>query len=319
MSEKFKLIDHETFENIHQSTSSATTRVTKIRNAKYKRMTSSIGFNLLEFVKPKANSKGTKNRGKLSSPKRVVDVRSRPSFKKKGKQRENGRKKKINRLKKSILRYRQLKRNQQQTKEMLEAQHKTELVEQLQKETEIVNQLQSLTIVSENQQSKKLSEVSKRIHSNRFRDYCENCTTPILEKHTEHLLRELNRFQRRAYAQNQIKAKAHRRFVVGFREVQNFLCISKVKLVVIATDCERCEGEVGLDETISAIKKQCQDQQVPIVFAFQRRQLAYILYKKASISCIGILDYDGMRDTFQEVMINLHEARKQYQLLMKHN
>lgn len=64
-----------------------------------------------------------------------------------------------------------------------------------------------------------------------------------MKKLCEELLRELNRFQRRAYAQNEIKARAHRRFVVGFREVQNYLRINKVKLVIIATDCEHNEGE----------------------------------------------------------------------------
>ncbi|XP_073837328.1 SECIS-binding protein 2 [Musca autumnalis] len=303
MSEKFKLIDHETFESIHQSTSSASNRITKIRNAKYKRMTGSNGFNLLEFVKPrKIDKKSSKN----NSSRKVVDVRYRNNIKKKGKQREDGRKKKVNRLKKSILRYRLMKRNQEKLKE--------ELTNQT--EAEIVQQIDSLTLIpQQNNEHTELIEVKGRIHSNRFRDYCENCTTSCLEKHTEHLLRELNRFQRRAYAQNQIKAKAHRRFVFGFREVRNFLCINKVKLVIVATDCERCEGEVGLDETISALKKQCQDQQVPIVFVFRRRQLAYITYKKASISCIGILDYDGLRDTFTELLEALKEARKQYQLL----
>lgn len=75
--------------------------------------------------------------------------------------------------------------------------------------------------------------------------YCNTCSTPDLKKYTDLLLRELNHFQRRAHAQNEIKAKAHRRFVVGFREVQNHLRINKVRLVVVATDCENCEGEQG--------------------------------------------------------------------------
>lgn len=56
-------------------------------------------------------------------------------------------------------------------------------------------------------------------------------------------MRELNFFQRRAYAQNEIKARAHTRFVVGFRQAQNYLRINKVKLVIIATDCEYNEGD----------------------------------------------------------------------------
>lgn len=64
------------------------------------------------------------------------------------------------------------------------------------------------------------------------------------------MLRELNRFQRRAHAKNEVKARAHRRFVVGFRQVQNYLQINKVRLVIVATDCEKCEGEEGMTAII---------------------------------------------------------------------
>ena len=56
-------------------------------------------------------------------------------------------------------------------------------------------------------------------------------------------MRDLDRFQRRALAVNEIKAKAHRRFVVGFREMHNYLQINKVKLAIIAPDCEQSPGE----------------------------------------------------------------------------
>lgn len=73
--------------------------------------------------------------------------------------------------------------------------------------------------------------------------YCDNCTTSLLSELTEQLLRELDRFQKRAVAQNAIKAHAHRRFVVGLREANNFLLVNKVKLIIIAPDCETCDGE----------------------------------------------------------------------------
>lgn len=53
-----------------------------------------------------------------------------------------------------------------------------------------------------------------------------------------------------------------------------------------------------------------------MVFAFRRRELAYFLYKKASISCIGILDYDGARDIFGQVMEALKIAREMYENLL---
>lgn len=72
-----------------------------------------------------------------------------------------------------------------------------------------------------------------------------------------------------------------------------------------------------MDQTISAIKTVCHDQHVPIAFPFERRKLAYILYKKASISCIGILDYDGARDIFSQLLVALKEAQEAYWNLTK--
>lgn len=51
------------------------------------------------------------------------------------------------------------------------------------------------------------------------------------------------RFQSRAYEKNQIKATAHRRYVVGFKETNRQLQIRKVKLLLIAPDLEPNEGE----------------------------------------------------------------------------
>lgn len=70
----------------------------------------------------------------------------------------------------------------------------------------------------------------------------------------------------------------------------------------------------GIDETISDIKMLCQDQQVPVAFPCQRRQLSYFLYKKASVSCVGVLDIDGVRDTFQKLIFALKEAKDIYKI-----
>lgn len=76
---------------------------------------------------------------------------------------------------------------------------------------------------------------------------------------------------------------------------------------------------VNLDDIIENIKTICKDQQIPVVFAFRRRELAYFLYKKASISCIGILDYDGARDVFAQVIEALKNAHEMYESLLLKN
>ncbi|XP_065360707.1 selenocysteine insertion sequence-binding protein 2 [Calliphora vicina] len=298
MSDKFKVIDHVTFERMQQSSSkaAATTAVPKIRNSKYKRMTATSNFNLMQFVK-------VKQRGKSSELGKRVKIRKRivVATKKKGKQRENGKAKKPSRLKKSILQYRQKKREEAQLEQQI---------------TDSVHKLMHLKVKDDSTENENRTS---GLYSRKFRAYCNCCTTSDLKQYCEQLIRELNHFQRRAYAQNEIKARAHRRFVVGFRQVQNYLRINKIKLVIIATDCEHNEGDVSLDDTIESIKTICNDQQIPVVFAFRRREMAYFLYKKASISCIGILDYDGARDIFSNLMEALRKAREMYESLLKNN
>lgn len=115
MSDKFKIIDHDTFERMQQSSSKNTsTNVTKIRNSKYKRMTASNHFNLMQFMKT-TRGKNLQRKGRIK--KRIIDA---PIAKKhKGKRRENGAKKKSSRLKKSILQYRQKRRKELQIEEQL--------------------------------------------------------------------------------------------------------------------------------------------------------------------------------------------------------
>lgn len=76
-----------------------------------------------------------------------------------------------------------------------------------------------------------------------FHSYCDHLITEELCKLTEQLLKDLFRFQSRAYEKNQIKATAHRRYVVGFKETNRQLQIRKVKLLLISPDLEPNEGQ----------------------------------------------------------------------------
>ena len=68
--------------------------------------------------------------------------------------------------------------------------------------------------------------------------YCDNLTSSELLSLTEALLRDIFRFQDRAYNKNEVKARSQRRFVVGFKESMRQLDIGKVKLLLIAPDLE---------------------------------------------------------------------------------
>ncbi|XP_030572343.1 selenocysteine insertion sequence-binding protein 2 [Drosophila novamexicana] len=156
---------------------------------------------------------------------------------------------------------------------------------------------------------------TNQIHSRRFRSYCDNCTTPRLKDLTTQLLNDLDRFQKRAYAHNEIKARAHPRLVVGFRESLSRLRINKVKLLILAPDCEICPAPGGLDDTIDELKLVCQQQRVPYCFSLMRRELAYALRKRAQISCVAVLDYDGANETYKQLLQELDVASYQYKCL----
>ncbi|XP_037940278.1 selenocysteine insertion sequence-binding protein 2 [Teleopsis dalmanni] len=286
--DKLKLIDAQTFERLLEQDEK--TNKKRIKNPKF--VKTRCEFNLLHYLKPPKLSRAER---KLKFRK-VTTRKYNIPFKQRGKVPEGGPKKSISRLKKYILLQRKLR------KELLEQQDKKN--ENL---DELIEGVENLNLLP----AKPLPNTST-LHSRSFRSYCDNCTTPQLGKLTDNLLRQLNKFQRQKFAQNEIKARAHRRFVVGFREAQNYIRINKVKLLVIAPDCEQIPGEGGLDDMINSLKMQCQSQQVPYVFSLKRRELAYTLYKKVPVSCVAILDYDGAREIFTELLNALKEARQLY-------
>ncbi|XP_017863339.1 PREDICTED: uncharacterized protein LOC108613992 [Drosophila arizonae] len=177
---------------------------------------------------------------------------------------------------------------------------------------QVIEDLKCLSLDEGTSKKVALPTPTHKIHSRRFRSYCDNCTTPRLKELTTQLLNDLDRFQKRAYAHNEIKARAHPRFVVGFRESLSRLRIYKVKLLILAPDCEICPIPGGLDDTIDELKSVCQQQNVPYCFSLMRRELAHALYKRAQISCVAILNYDGANETFKQLLQELDVASYQY-------
>lgn len=64
---------------------------------------------------------------------------------------------------------------------------------------------------------------------------------------------------------------------------------------------------------IDSLKTLCRtDQDVPCCFSLKRRQLAYCLYKKVPVSCVGVLSYDGAQDIFHSLTKSLEEEKANY-------
>ncbi|XP_043647102.1 selenocysteine insertion sequence-binding protein 2 [Drosophila teissieri] len=267
---------------------------------------------LLDFVKPKPKSQRQIKANKLKKTHLTITRSSYIVYKRKGKTRLDS-KKKITRLKRSVRVYRTSKKAE---REVAEQELKGVPGVALDINTKVIpveQQVQNLSLSDTPTPKDDLqAKAVHSIHSRRFRSYCDNCTRPRLKELTIQLLKDLDRFQKRAFAKNEIKARAHPRLILGVREALARLRINKVKLLFLATDCEICPGESGLDETIEGLKFQCQQQQVPYCFPLQRRELSYALQKRAQISCVAILDFDGANATYADLLNEIQDARAEY-------
>ncbi|KAH8328328.1 hypothetical protein KR067_008118 [Drosophila pandora] len=342
-SEKINIIDQKTYENIlnkENVTSSKRTPTSSKYRKKHKNMERAT---LLDFViKPRQPQRQIKAR-KLRGPHLTIAKRSfiLTKSQRKGKTRLNP-KKKVTKLKKSIRNYRTLKKekkaeetqevpsedlapatqnSKQDSKELVEKQlQNLSLKEFIDKGTlNITPQIKTVHSIHSRRFRRSVVHCRPFVYHAKFQNvsfsYCDNCTRPRLKDLTIQLLKELDRFQKRAFVKNEIKARAHPRLVLGFNEALANLRIKKVKLLLLATDCEKCPGENGIDELIEGLKFQCQQHNVPYCFPLVRREFAYALQKRAQIACVAVLDYDGANAVFADVLHELEDARKEYKRL----
>lgn len=82
-----------------------------------------------------------------------------------------------------------------------------------------------------------------RIHSRRFREYCDQVIDKQVDELANHILAELNRFYNRQVQKNPTKAKSKRRFVLGIREVFKHLKLGKIKCVIVSPNLEKIQSK----------------------------------------------------------------------------
>ncbi|KAM6110062.1 selenocysteine insertion sequence-binding protein 2 isoform 3-T3 [Phoenicopterus ruber ruber] len=160
--------------------------------------------------------------------------------------------------------------------------------------------------------SKQLTSNLPKIHSRNFRDYCSQVLSKEVDSCVTDLLKELVRFQDRLYRKDPVKAKIKRRLVMGLREVLKHLKLKKLKCVIISPNCEKIQSKGGLDETLHNIIDCAYEQNIPFVFALNRKALGRCLNKAVPVSVVGIFSYDGAQDHFHRMVQLTTEARKAY-------
>ncbi|XP_074992841.1 selenocysteine insertion sequence-binding protein 2 isoform X20 [Calonectris borealis] len=151
-----------------------------------------------------------------------------------------------------------------------------------------------------------------KIHSRNFRDYCSQVLSKEVDSCVTDLLKELVRFQDRLYQKDPVKAKIKRRLVMGLREVLKHLKLKKLKCVIISPNCEKIQSKGGLDDTLHSIIDCACEQNIPFVFALNRKALGRCVNKAVPVSVVGIFSYDGAQDHFHRMVQLTTEARKAY-------
>ncbi|XP_027748038.1 selenocysteine insertion sequence-binding protein 2 isoform X2 [Empidonax traillii] len=160
--------------------------------------------------------------------------------------------------------------------------------------------------------SKQLTPSLPKIHSRNFRDYCSQVLSKEVDSCVTDLLKELVRFQDRLYQKDPVKAKIKRRLVMGLREVLKHLKLKKLKCVIISPNCEKIQSKGGLDDTLHNIIDCACEQNIPFVFALNRKALGRCVNKAVPVSVVGIFSYDGAQDHFHRMVQLTTEARKAY-------
>ncbi|XP_066460154.1 selenocysteine insertion sequence-binding protein 2 isoform X2 [Eleutherodactylus coqui] len=151
-----------------------------------------------------------------------------------------------------------------------------------------------------------------KIHSRRFREYCSQVLSKEVDSCVTELLKELVRFQDRLYLKDPVKAKTKRRLVMGLREVLKHLKLKKLKCIIISPNCEKIQSKGGLDDTLQTIINCACEQNVPFVFALNRKALGHCVNKAVPVSVVGVFSYDGAQDHFHKLYDLTMKARQDY-------
>ena len=153
-----------------------------------------------------------------------------------------------------------------------------------------------------------------RIHSRKFRTYCNQTLSPELDVLIGNLMADLTRFQDNQHAKDPVKAKARRRYAVGLREALKFVKVHKVSSLLLAPDLEAVEARGGLDDTVGALIKESskQGQEVPVIFGMNRRKLGRACLRKVPVSCVAIMNAQGSDETYKSLLNLATELRQQY-------
>ena len=154
-----------------------------------------------------------------------------------------------------------------------------------------------------------------------MREYCKQVIAPGLNVAVTALLQKLKFFQDRLKAQDPVKAKMRKRFVLGLREVRRGVLSRKVKCVIMTPNIEQVGSQGGLDGFVSDIMTECEKDRedgdenieidrIPLVFALTRNKLGKALGKPMTLSVVGLYDVNGAFEEYKEMLSHAATGRE---------
>ena len=89
--------------------------------------------------------------------------------------------------------------------------------------------------------------------------------------------------------------------------------LGKCKAVVVAPNIESTgDMEGGLDDQIWQIVKKCRELNTPVLFALTRSRLGKLCGPRY-VSCVAVLNTDGLEDQLKDMLREGQVARKKYE------
>jgi len=150
------------------------------------------------------------------------------------------------------------------------------------------------------------------IHHKRFREYCRNIVDFELRECAKELMGNLKMFHDRLYYKDPLKAQSRKRFVVGLKEGRRQLSSNSAQLVFIATDLNIKPGS-NLNNILTEVINSCEESGVPCVFADVSTAMArWVHIWKGKVSFITVLDHQGAEDTYKRLIQVWQQKRKEY-------
>ncbi|KAF2894228.1 hypothetical protein ILUMI_11953 [Ignelater luminosus] len=143
---------------------------------------------------------------------------------------------------------------------------------------------------------------------------CNNIITEELDEAVKTFISGIVGLQEKLYNRDPIKGVAKRRYTVGLHEVKKYLHLNKVKIVIIAPDLKLTKRDGALYLAVKEIIDLAKANSVHYLFALKRKSIGVLTLKNIPVSCIAILNYEGLEDQFRNILKLLLLVRKEENL-----